>query len=304
MRIAIPDLISNSYFPVIAAVELGLFKREGLEVELELMVPVEKALAALGDGNLQFLGCSSHLVVGGFPEWRGAKLLCAQAQGMYWFLVIRSDLEAARGDLGAVKGRRIGAAHWVGMALRQLLAESGIDPERDRVQIAPIPGAHDPGVSFGVMAAQALAEGRVDGFWANGMGAELAVRRGVGTVVLDARRDPNVPNYTMASVVASDQLIAEEPEAAAAAVRSVVAAQRALKENVALARRVGRKLFPEAEAELITGLIARDLPFYSAAISRKDVERMIRFSQAADILKRHPDYEEVVSTRFEPLWGV
>src|SRR6202042_2429237 len=166
---------------------------------------------------LQFLGCSSHLVVGGFPEWRGGKLLfapapglywvlvirsglkttrgglCAQAQGMYWFLVIRSDLKAARGDLGAVKGLRIGAAHWVGMALRHLLAESGIDPERDRVQIAPIPGAHDPGVSFGVMAAQALAEGRVDGFWANGMGAELAVRRGVGTVVLDARRDPSVP---------------------------------------------------------------------------------------------------------------
>jgi len=303
MRIAIPDLISNSYFPVIAAVELGFFKREGLDVRLELMVPFEKALAALGDGSIQFLGCSSHLVVGGFPEWRGAKLLCAQAQGMYWFLVIRSDLKAARGDLGAVKGLRIGAAHWVGMALRHLLAESGIDPERDRVQIAPIPGAHDPGVSFGVMAAQALAEGRVDGFWANGMGAELAVRRGVGTVVLDARRDPSVPSYTMASVVASDQLIAEEPGAAAAAVRSVVAAQRALKENVALARRVGRKLFPETEAELITDLIARDLPFYSATISRKDVERMIGFSRAAGILKRHPDYEEVVSTRFEPLWG-
>jgi NitT/TauT family transport system substrate-binding protein len=95
MKIAIPDLISNSYFPVIAAVELGMFKREGLDVELELVVPVEKALAALGDGSLEFLGCSSHLVVGGFPEWHGAKLLCAQAQGMYWFLVMRSDLKAA-----------------------------------------------------------------------------------------------------------------------------------------------------------------------------------------------------------------
>jgi NitT/TauT family transport system substrate-binding protein len=303
MRIAIPDLISNSYFPVIAAVELGIFKREGLDVELELMVPVEKALAALGDGSLHFLGCSSHLVVGGFPEWHGAKLLCAQAQGMYWFLVIRSDLKAARGDLNVVKGCRICAAHWVGMALRQLLAESGIDPERDRVQIAPIPGAHDAGVSFGVMAAQALEEGRVDGFWANGMGAELAVRRGVGTIVLDARRDPGVPSYTMASVVASDRLIGEEPEAAAAVVRSVVAAQRALKQNVALARQIGRKLFPETEAELITDLIYRDLPFYSAAISRNEVEHMIEFSRAAGILKRHPDYEEVVATRFEPLWS-
>jgi ABC-type nitrate/sulfonate/bicarbonate transport system substrate-binding protein len=303
MKIAIPDLISNSYFPAIAAVELGLFRREGLDVELELVVPVEKALAALNDGSLEFLGNSSHLVVGGFPEWRGAKLLCAQAQGMYWFLVMHADLDAARGDLDIVKGRRIGAAHWVGMALRQLLMESGIDPERDRVHIAPIPGAHGAGMNFGVMAAQALEERRVDGFWANGMGAELAVRRGVGTVVLDARRDPGVPDYTMASIVASDRLIADRPEVAAAAVRAVVAAQRALQGNVELARDIGRKLFPEIEAELIAGLIKRDLPFYSAAISRPAIERMIGFSQAAGILKRHPAYEEVVATQFAPLWG-
>ena len=303
MKIAIPDLISNSYFPAIAAVELGMFKREGLDVELELVVPVEKALAALDDGSLEFLGCSSHLVVGGFPEWRGAKLLCAQAQGMYWFLVMRSDLRARRGDLAVVKGRRIGAAHWVGMALRQLLAEGGIDPERDGVAIAPIPGAHDAGMSFGVMAAQALEDGRVDGFWANGMGAELAVRRGAGTVVLDARRDPGVPDYTMATIVASDRLIAERPEVAAAAVRAVVGAQRALQENVELAHGIGRRLFPKIEAELITGLIRRDLPFYAAAISRDAVQRMIGFSQAAGILKRQPAYEEVVATQFQPLWN-
>src|ERR1700722_11370810 len=279
MRIAIPDLISNSYFPVFAAVELGFFKREGLDVQLELMVPFEKALAALGDGSIQFLGCSSHLVVGGFPEWRGAKLLCAQAEGMYWFLVMRSDLNAKPGDLGAVKGRRIGAAHWVGMALRQLLIETGIDPARDNVEIAPIHGAHGAGMSFGVMAAQALEERRVDGFWANGMGAELAVRRGVGTVVLDARRDPTAPDYTMACVVASDRLIAERPQGAAAAVRAIVRAQQALRENVGLATTIGRKLFPAAEAELITDIVRRDLPFYSAEINRDAIERMIGFSQ-------------------------
>jgi ABC-type nitrate/sulfonate/bicarbonate transport system substrate-binding protein len=302
MKIAIPDLISNSYFPVIAAVELGCFREEGLDVDLELVVPVENALAALNDGSLEFLGCSSHLVVGGFPEWRGAKLLCAQSQGMYWFLVMRSDLKAARGDLGALKGRRIGAAYWVGMALKQLLRERGIDPERDGVEIAPIPGAHGAGMSFGVIAAQALADGRVDGFWANGMGAELAVRRGVGTVVLDARRDPGVPNYTMASVVASDRLIETKPEVAASAVRAIVKAQAALKQNVELATDIGRRLFPETEAGVIADLIRRDLPHYDAAISREAVERMIDFSIAANVLKRRPAYEEVVATQFAPLW--
>ena len=265
-------------------------------------MPVENALAALKDGSLEFLGCSSHLVVGGFPDWHGAKLLCAQSQGMYWFLVMRSDLGAARGDLSVLKGRRIGAAYWVGMALKQLLRERGIDPERDGIEIAPIPGAHGAGMSFGVIAAQALADDRVDGFWANGMGAELAVRRGVGTVVLDARRDPGVPNYTMASVVASDRLIETKPQVAASAVRAIAKAQAALRQNVELATDIGRRLFPEIEAGVIADLIRRDLPYYDAVISREAVERMIDFSISANVLKRRPAYEEVAATQFAPLW--
>jgi NitT/TauT family transport system substrate-binding protein len=302
MKIAIPDLISNSYFPAIAAVKLGLFKQEGLDVDLELVVPVEKALDALKDGSLELLGCSSHLVVGGFPEWRGAKLLCAQAQGMYWFLVMRADLQVARGDLSALKGRRIGAAYWIGMTLRQLLAEAGIDPARDGVEIASIPGAHGAGKSFGVTAAKALEDGLVDGFWANGMGAELAVRRGVGTIVIDARRDAGMPDYTMASIAASDELIKSSPEVAAAAVRAVVKAQRALKADAALAGQIGREVFPEAEAAVITDIVRRDLPYYDATITPDAVTRMIGFSQAAGILQRTPAYDEVVATQFRPLW--
>src|SRR6516165_7950314 len=117
MKLAIPDLISNSYFPAIAAVELGYFKREGLDLSLGLIVPVENALEAMRNGDVHFIGCSAHLLVAGFPEWRGVKLLCALGQGMYWFLVMRADLGAHRGDLHVVKGRSIGAAHWVAMGL-------------------------------------------------------------------------------------------------------------------------------------------------------------------------------------------
>ena len=170
MKLVVPDLISNSYLPAIAAVELGFFQREGLDVALELVVPVENALSAMREGTLEFIGCSAHLLVAGFPEWYGVKLLCAQAQGMYWFLVMRSDLGARRGDLDVVKGRSIGAAHWVGMGLRALLAQAGIDPDRGGVKIAPIPGAHVAGINFGVTAAKALEDRKIDGFWANGMG--------------------------------------------------------------------------------------------------------------------------------------
>lgn len=50
MKIALPDLISNSYFPAAAAIELVFFKAEGLDVALELIFPVDKAYAALRDG--------------------------------------------------------------------------------------------------------------------------------------------------------------------------------------------------------------------------------------------------------------
>jgi len=266
---------------------------------------VENALAAMREGSLEFIGCSAHLLVAGFPEWRGVKLICAQSQGAYWFLVMRADLGARRGDLGIVKGRRIGAAHWVGMVLRRLLTEAGIDPDRDGVTIAPIPGAHDAGINFGVTAARALEDGKVDGFWANGMGAELAVRRGVGTVVLDARRGDGPKacfDYTMAVVAATDAFLARSPAAAAAAVRAIVKTQRALKEDVRLAGEVGRRLFPAEEAALITDLIRRDLPFYDASISRGFVSAMTTFSSDVGILNRHPSYEGVVAYDLAPLW--
>jgi ABC-type nitrate/sulfonate/bicarbonate transport system substrate-binding protein len=98
MKLAVPDMISNSYFPAEAAVELGFFKAEGLDVELELIFPVDKAYAALRDGAVDFVGGSAHSALAAFPRFQGAKLICAQAQGMYWFLILHADLGAKRGD--------------------------------------------------------------------------------------------------------------------------------------------------------------------------------------------------------------
>src|SRR5256714_6655943 len=174
MKLAVPDMISNSYFPAIAAIELGCFKQEGLDVSLELIYPVDKSYAALREGTVDFVGGSAHSALATFPNWEGAKLLCAQAQGMYWVLGMHADFDAQRGDLGVVKGRSIGAAPWVEMGLRRLLIEAGIDLARDQVKIAPVPGAQGAGGNFGVTAAKALEERKLDGFWANGMGAEVA----------------------------------------------------------------------------------------------------------------------------------
>ena len=68
------------------------------------------AYQALRDGAVDFGGGSAHSALAAFPQWDGVKLLCAHAQGMYWFLVMHRDFRAGRGELDVVKGRRIGAA--------------------------------------------------------------------------------------------------------------------------------------------------------------------------------------------------
>jgi ABC-type nitrate/sulfonate/bicarbonate transport system substrate-binding protein len=305
MKLAVPDMISNSYFPAEAAVELGFFKAEGLDVALELIFPVDKAYAALRDGAVDFVGGSAHSAFAAFENFRGAKLLCAQAQGMYWFLVMHADFGAVRGDVSVVKGRNIGAAPWVDKGLRGLLAEVGLDLERDKIKIAPVPGALDAGVNFGVTAAKALEARKIDGFWANGMGAEVAVRRGIGTVVLDVRRgDGPKPcfNYTAATIATTDAFIARAPEQAAAAVRAIVKTQAALKADVTRAEAVGKKLFPASEAALITDLIRRDLPYYDATLSRDFVAGMVAFARRQGIASGDIAYEQVVATQFASLW--
>ena len=56
-------------------------------------------LEFLGDAVLDMLA-SEHLLAA-FPDWKGVKLLCAQAQGMYWFLVMHRRFNAQRGTAGS-----------------------------------------------------------------------------------------------------------------------------------------------------------------------------------------------------------
>ena len=304
--VAIPDIISNSYFPAIAAVEMGYFREQGFNASIRLTAPVERAYEALCAGEVHFVAGSSHSMLSAFPNWRGGKLLCAQSQGTYWFLVMGSALNARRGDVGIVKGKRIGAAPWVGMAFKYLLFNAGIDMERDNVVVQPVASTIAGNVNFGLAAAQALEAGEIDGFWANGIGAEIAVRRGVGTIVLDVRRGDGPVgcfDYTLASIAVTDQLIREAPEAAAAAVVAISRAQSALKANPEVAFSIAESFFPAAEAAMIVDVVRRDLPFYQTAITPVAVARMNDFARHMGHLTLDVDYKDVVAVEFMHLWS-
>jgi ABC-type nitrate/sulfonate/bicarbonate transport system substrate-binding protein len=296
MRIVVPDLISNSYFPAVAAVELGCLHDEGIEASIELLFPVDAAYRALAAGEVDVVAGSAHSALAAFPEWQGVKLLAAQAQGMYWFLVLHADLGAGRNDVSAVRGKRVGAAPWVDIGLRRLLAETGID--LDDVEIAPVPGAAGAGTNFGLTAARALAERTVDAFWANGMAAEVAVRAGTGTVVLDVRRGDGPDgcfDYTFASLAATDAYLEEDRPRAAAMVRALRRAQALLREDPERAAAVGERVFPPEQAALIAELVRRDAPYYDAEIPPRAISGMNRFARAEGLLTGDPPYEQIVA---------
>ena len=302
LRIAIPDMVSPSYFPAIAAVELGFFEKEGLDATIELVFPVTKTFEELRDGRLDFAGGAAHAPLYAFRDWAGCRLLCALSQNMYWFLVVRKDLGVERGDLRALKGLRIGAAPGPADGLKRMLVESGIDPEHE-VNIAAVPAT--AGVSFGLAAARALEKGAVDGFWANGMAAEIALRGGFGALVIDARRGDGPKgsrHYTFPALVTTRKSIDERREEVAAAVRAVVGAQGALRSDPSLAAEAAKRHFPPAELALIAELVRRDAPFYDAEISADTVHALNAFARETGLLVRPPAYEQVVATRFQTLW--
>jgi NitT/TauT family transport system substrate-binding protein len=305
-RIAAVDLVSNTCFPALAADALGYFKAEGLDASIELaaMLGATKALR-VGNADAMIAG-SVHDVLTEFPEWEGVKIVVALSQGTPWLVTVRADLAVKRGDLNALRGLRLSAAEGPDLALKRMLSGAGIDPARD-LQIVELPGAKSRDVSFGVFAARALEAGQVDGFWANAMGAETAVSRGTGKILIDVRRgdDPDEVRYfTFAGMAITDKFIEREPHAVAAAVRAIVKAQKALRADPSLAREVGKRKFPQDAAELISNVVARDVEFYDPAITEDMVAKMNRFAQSVGHLSSSVAYDQVVAARYRDSWEV
>ena len=301
LRIAVPDLVSNSYFPIIAAVELGFFKSEGFDASVDLLFPVPKTFEALRDGQLDFVVGSAHATLLAFPDWKGAKLLCAIAKHTYWFLVIRSDLNPKRGDLSVVKGLRIGAAPGVNLSLQRLLIEAGIDPEKNNVQIVPIPGRSRTECFLRSLGGEGA--GRRQARWLlgqrHGLRSRAPPRRRQRSTGCSSRRRASCgTELYFLRACRYGESHRKRPDSARAAIRAIMKAHKALKEDVSRATEVGKKRFPPSEAELIAELIRRDLPYYDPTITEETVTHMNRFAQDIGLLSAPVPYDQVVATQF------
>jgi NitT/TauT family transport system substrate-binding protein len=303
-RIWVPDLDSPSYFVAVAAVDLGLFKQEGLDVEF--VYKATDGPERMRDGNLELIGGPAYAATRAFPGWKGVKLLAALSQYSYWFLALRADIKASRGDLQALKGLRICAAEsWPMIGLRYMLADAGFDLARDDIRLVPPPPAYGDKGYMARNGVDSITQNTADAFWGNGMRVALGESLGIAKMHLDLRRGDGPPaarHYNFPALTASEAFIDEHPEAAAGAVRAIVKSQKILKSDPSIATEVGKRLFPADEAKLIAGLIERDAPYYDAEISRTAVDGLMTFAQGSGLIKQAIPYEQLVATRYSHLW--
>jgi ABC-type nitrate/sulfonate/bicarbonate transport system substrate-binding protein len=300
-RLLVADLDSPSYFVATAAAELGYFEAEGIDVELERAFGAEEGPKRLRDGTLHFFGGPAYAAACAFPDCEGAKILCALSQYSYWFMAVRADLDVKRGDLEALKGLRISCSPSLPtLGLRYLLAQSGIDLERDNVRIVHAPSTNG-GPWKGHDGVNTLEQGIADAYWGNGMRLAIGERLGVAKLHLDLRRGDGPPGarwYNFAALTTTEQFVHQHPHVSGGVIRAIVNTQKALRLNPSLATQVGNRLFPQDEALLIADLIARDAPFYDASIAPEAIEGLNRFGTAIGIISKPVSYDRLVASHF------
>lgn len=306
-RLVVADLGSPSYFVATAAVVLGFFADEGIDMEPVVgSVAPDHNTKGVNEGTAHFFAGPSYDPLKTFPGFKGAKLLCALAQYSYWFMGIRKDINIPRGDLMALKGLRISSSQSSpGQGLRHMLSEAGIDLVRDNVEIVKSPSTGQHNKFRGTDGLVALQRDISDAFWGNGMRLEIAVRAGIAKLHIDLRRGDGPAGarfYNFPALSASEAFVRENPDIAAGAVRAIAKTQKALRAEPALATKVGREVFPQEEAEIITTLVERDAPFYQSNISHQAIDGLNKFLLARRLMAEPVLYDQLVATQFRQFW--
>jgi NitT/TauT family transport system substrate-binding protein len=123
---------SMGYLPLFVAVHRGLFKDEGLEIELPRLVPA-MAHNALIAGEAQYHGLADsglRLAARGLP----LKAIFYAADRPMYYLVAQKDIRS----VAELKGKRIGVSQFGGtsdLSARLALRHYGVEPEKDALLI-------------------------------------------------------------------------------------------------------------------------------------------------------------------------
>ena len=281
-----------------AAEHLGYFKAEGITAQFSDFEGGAEVTTAMVGGSIDFAGTYVERPMILAEKGFAAKNLLAILNRNPIFLVVRKNLPAT--DVKGLKGLKLGmtrAGSATDLALRALLRDAGLEPDRDVAVIA---------VGSSASAAAALRAGQIDGFMGGEPGGAVIVHQlKIGRYFIEPLRDqgPKFLQYmTFPTLQASDRYIQANPQIVERVVRAVVKTQKRLREDPEAGVRVAQKIFPTLDVELIRGIIALQRASYLPAITEEAMRTVNQFQKQAGVVKTDFPYDKVVAVQLKPLW--
>jgi NitT/TauT family transport system substrate-binding protein len=287
-----------TFIVLYGAEQLGYFKAEGITPQFADFEGGAEVTTAMVGGSIDFAGTYVERPLILAEKGFGAKNVLAILNRNPIFLVVRKNLPAT--DVKGLKGTKLGmtrAGSATDLALRALLRDAGLEPDRDVAVIA---------VGSSASAAAALRAGQIDGFMGGEPGGAVIVHQlKIGRYFIEPLRDqgPKFLQYmTFPTLQAGDRYIQANPQIVERVVRAVVKTQKRLREDPEAGVRVAQKIFPTLDVELIRGIVALQRASYLPAITEEAMRTVNQFQKQAGVVKTDFPYDKVVAVQLKPIW--
>lgn len=236
VRIGLPDRDNLQYLSFWIAQGAGLFKAEGLDVELVIADVPRQSGMFLMQGRVDVALMQPPVYLGLIAEQQPFVLFASLLANDPINLIVRADVAATlklapgaplADRLKAIKGLRIGVAPEPPRRLRVLFAHAGMDADRD-AQIV---------IRRGDEQVDALARGEVDALYAHTPFLEDAIVRLGAVMIVNQSSGEVAPlaNGQIHSLGATKAYVAAHPEVILKVTRAIARAQELLHRDAAAA---------------------------------------------------------------------
>jgi NitT/TauT family transport system substrate-binding protein len=288
-----------SFLALYAAEQLGYFKTEGVTAQFADFEGGAEVTTAMVGGSIDMGGTYIERPMILAEKGFGAENLLAILNRNPIFLVVKKNLAVT--DVKGLKGTKLGmtrAGSATDLALRALLKDAGLEPDRDVALIA---------VGSSTSAAAALRAGQIDGFMGGEPGGAIVVHQlKLGRYFIEPMRDQGpvfLRHMTFPTLQTSDRYIQSNPQIVERVVRAVVQTQKRLRDDPDAAVSVAQKMFPALDVELLRNIIAVYRKAYFPAITEEALRTVNQYQKQAGVVKSDFAYDKMVAVQYKTLWG-
>lgn len=292
--------------PIYYADQKGLFKAEGLDVEVTFFAGGPPAVAALLGGSVDFIAASLENQIKVNKRGEDIQSVMTIQADFSGALVVRKEVADKLGrkpTIADVKGLRVGTLSrggYADMAARYLLQDAGVDPDKDATLI-PIRG-------FDKVLAAGEA-GSIDAALLVEPWPTLAVDGSkTWTYVLDmgSGEGPDVfQDMGYLTFQTTGEMLKQKPELVQKVVRALVKAEAVARDPAKIEELVQVALveFPNFDVDLLRKSIQKQQHSFRPALTPVMITKNMELLLANDAISEPaPPVEKAFAQSMEPLW--